>query len=90
MFERTAQAWEERQPNPPAKPRRRPRVGMWVILAVQVLFAWWLLTSLGPYTGPAPSDGEAIGSAVAFVFILGVWALVDVILGVVWLVTRRH
>jgi hypothetical protein len=89
MFERTAQAWSQR-PDKPAKPRRKPRVLMWVILAVQGLFAWWLLASLGPYTGPAPSDGEAIGDAVAFVFILGVWALVDVILGVIFLVTRRR
>jgi hypothetical protein len=89
MFERTAQAWGERQPKPP-KPRRRPRVLMWVILAVQVLFAWWLLASFSPYTGPAPSDGEAVGSAVAAVLILFVWALVNVILGVVWLVTRRR
>lgn len=85
---------------PPQQPRRRRRVFMWVILAINGLFLWWMISALGGLAddcaGQVGSDleacetGTAIGGGVAFIFILLLWALVDVILGVIFLVTRRR
>jgi hypothetical protein len=73
------------QPNQPAaKPRRRPRVFMWVILAVNALFAYWAVKTGADTT----IDPTAAGLAALFILVL--WAVVDVILGVLWLVTRRQ
>jgi hypothetical protein len=72
---------------------------MWVILAINVLFLVWLVSALGSssscggMTGDelsACQAGEGIGKGIVFFVILLLWALVDVILGVVYLVTRRN
>ena len=72
---------------------------MWVILAVNVLFLVWLVSALGStsscegMTGDqlsACQTGEGIGKGIVFFVILLLWALVDVILGVIFLVTRRN
>jgi predicted small secreted protein len=72
---------------------------MWVILAINVLFLVWLISALG---SSSTCDGmtrdqlsgcqtvEGIGKGIVFFVILLLWALVDVILGVVFLVTRRN
>jgi hypothetical protein len=85
-------------PAPQQRRRRRP-VFMWVILAINALFLVWLITSLGGesscegMTGDelsACQTGEGIGKGIVFFVILLLWALVDVILGVIFLVTRRR
>jgi hypothetical protein len=72
---------------------------MWVILAINVLFLVWLVSALGSSTTcegmtgdqlSACQAGEGIGKGIVFFVILLLWALVDVILGVVYLVTRRN
>jgi len=85
---------------PPQQPRRRRRVFMWVILAITGLFLWWIISAVGGIAddcaGKVGSDleacqtGTAIGGGIAFIFILVLWALVDVILGVIFLVTRKN
>jgi len=71
----------------------------WVILVMQGLFAVWLITAIvdvGSTTCPAESEfsglceaGQAFGLAIGVTLILFVWALVDVILGVTWVVTNK-
>lgn len=67
-----------------------------VILAVQVLFVIWIATGVNgesTCTDSAFADacrqGEDIGRGFAVLFIIGIWALVDVILGVIWVVTNK-
>jgi predicted nucleic acid-binding Zn ribbon protein len=69
----------------------------WVILALQLPFAIWLVVVLASSdTTTCPKDeefchvGEAFGMAIGVVFILLIWALVDVILGVSWVVTNDN
>jgi hypothetical protein len=72
----------------------------WFILVVQVPFAIWLFGSLvsSDTKTTCPQGqfeefchaGEAIGTTVAVAFILLIWALVDVILGVCWMVTNDN
>jgi hypothetical protein len=72
---------------------------MWVILAVNVLFLVWVIVGLAQgssctgMTGDelaACQAGEGIGKGVAVFLIVAFWAFVDVILGVIYLVTRRR
>jgi hypothetical protein len=94
------QAREERREKPPRKFRRKRRVFMWVILAINALFLWWIIAGAGGTAddcagkvGQALEDcqtGTAIGSGIAVVFIIFLWAMVDIILGVIYLVTRRR
>lgn len=81
MFELTRLAMVDRR-NHHDRPRRQRRVGMWLVLAVNGLFAWWLVATLvGWADDPA---GSTLASLVIFVL----WALADVVCGVLYLVTR--
>jgi hypothetical protein len=84
---------------PPPPPRKKRRVFMWVILAMNALFLVWVIVGLAQgssctgMTGDeltACATGEGIGKGVAVFLIVLFWALVDVILGVVYMVTRRR
>ncbi len=78
---------------------RRPLT--WVILGWNALMAVWLVTGtlsaandtntscVGEFADSCRS-GAAIGMGIGIFLILGVAAFGDVILGVVWLVTRRQ
>jgi hypothetical protein len=70
----------------------------WVILVVQVLFVVWLITGINAASHTSCSNaaysdackaGEAIGTGIGIGPIVFFWALVDVILGVIWLVTNK-
>jgi hypothetical protein len=70
---------------------------MWVILAINVLF---LVVTISMFNiesscqGMTGEDlelcqaGEGIGKGIAFFAVLFSWALVDIILGVIFMVTR--
>lgn len=72
----------------------------WIIVAVQILFVIWVIAGVG--TAADTSDcagqeyqdaceaGSAIGAGLGFIMILFLWALVDVILGVIWVVTNKN
>jgi uncharacterized membrane protein len=83
MFEATRQAMAN-HPTRSARKRRRPRVFMWVILATNALFAWWLVATV------ADPAIDPLTSGVAVFMQLVLWAVVDVILGVLYAVTRRR
>jgi hypothetical protein len=83
----------------PQQPRKRRRVFMWMILAINALFliaviaAFNIESSCQGMTGDelsACQAGEGIGKGLVFLFLLFVWAVVDVILGVIFVVTRKR
>jgi hypothetical protein len=70
----------------------------WVILAVQVLFVIWIISGVNTASkDTCPQDqysdmckgAEAIGTGIGIGLIIFLWALIDVILGVVWMVTNK-
>ena len=70
----------------------------WVVLVVQVLFVIWLIAGFNAASSSdcstadysdACQAGQAVGTGIAIGIILFLWALVDVILGVIWLVTNK-
>lgn len=85
----------ERSPDEPRLPvRKRPRVFFWVFLAVQLVFLVWLVTGLTVPSGcgdPPQADCEAaegIGVTIGAGLIVALWAAVDVIVGMSYLVYR--
>jgi hypothetical protein len=72
----------------------------WFILVVQGLFIWWLIAGMSnvsqqsaecanqAYTD-ACKTGTAIGASIGIGMIIFLWALIDVILGVIWMVTNK-
>lgn len=77
-------------------PRFRPFT--WVLLAINLLFLVWVIAGASQASGMPESCGtlsaEACnaaanaGTAIGVALIIALWAAVDVILGVLWLVTR--
>ena len=70
----------------------------WVILTVQVLFVIWLIAGINAVSkdtcstseySDACQAGQAIGAGIGIGIVIFLWALVDVILGVIWLVTNK-
>ena len=76
------------------------RILTWVILAFNLLMLIWLVAGLGSAADNCAGEvgdakdaceaGTAIGAGLAGFFIILLWALGDVILGVIWLVTRGN
>lgn len=72
----------------------------WFVLVVQGLFIWWLIAGMSNVSqqtaecaNQAYSDaceaGTAIGASIGIGMIIFLWALIDVILGVIWMVTNK-
>jgi hypothetical protein len=88
------------QPPQAQKPRKKRRVFMWVILAINALFLWWIIAGVSSNAdncagevGQALEDCQAatgIGTGIGVIFIIFLWAMVDVILGVLYIVTRKR
>jgi hypothetical protein len=97
MYE-TGQGW--RVPPEPSTPRRRRPVFAWVVVAINVLFVVWVVTGLlnagGQCAGLTGDElescemGRDIGTGIGVVLVVFFWAAVDLILGVLFLVTRRQ
>lgn len=65
----------------------RFRIFTWVILAVNALFLIWIIEGIA--TRPSPTDTAAnVGTAIGVGLIIGLWVAADVILGILWLVTK--
>lgn len=80
----------------PVKPKRRKLT--WVILVVDLLFAFWIIGGLASVSGncsgktgaalEACRNGTAAGATIGVALIVVFAAAVNVILGVIWFVTR--
>lgn len=65
----------------------RFRVFTWVILAINAIFLIWIIG--GVATRPDPTDTAAnVGTAIGAGLIIGLWVAADVILGILWLITK--
>lgn len=74
------------------------RIFTWVILVINILFLVWVIAggsstanNCNGLTGQeldVCQAGTAVGASIGIGIIIFLWALVDVILGVLWLVTR--
>lgn len=97
-----ADQYAPRQPDPivahRATPKKKRRVFMWVTLAINALMAIWLITGLTTVESCAGKTGDALsicqagqaGSAIGAFIIVVVWGMVDLIIGVIYLVTRKR
>jgi hypothetical protein len=84
-------------PSPPSHP-----IFKWVIIAINVAFLAWIISAANAagtsstcdgLTGDlltACQNGEAVGTGIAIFGLVAFWAFVDVILGVLYLVTRKR
>jgi len=71
----------------------------WFILIIQVLFVIWIIVGTSSASGNCDGEmgdalavcqaGTAIGTGIGIGLILFFWLVVDVILGLVWLITNR-
>lgn len=71
----------------------------WVIILFNVLMVAWLVSGVATVADNCAGEvgssleaceaGTAIGAGIGAAFIIFVWAAGDVVLGVVWLVTRK-
>lgn len=84
---------------PPRKAKRRHwRVLTWVILVWNVLMLVWIVSALastkdactGTHATDACRTGATAGAGIAVIVILFLAAIVDVILGIIWMVTNRR
>jgi hypothetical protein len=85
---------------PPRKRKRKVRVFTWIILAINVLFLIWVIAGAASGSGHASNcgsldqqtcdDAAHTGTAIGVAIIIVLWAAVDLILGIIWLVTRRR
>ena len=87
------------QPQQPPAPRKRRRIGMWVFLAVQVLFLIWIIAGAASATHNPHCTGldqstcqsaTNTGTAIGVFLIIVLWAAVDVIWGVTYLIVRSN
>lgn len=87
---------------PPQPAARRHRVFPWIFLAIQALFIIWIISAIVSVHGTTVDCNEQYvtqsectnaanaGAAIGVGIIIFLWALVDVILGVGYLVMRRR
>ncbi|MFE1797763.1 hypothetical protein ACFW9L_16555 [Streptomyces sp. NPDC059517] len=86
---------------PVVQPKKRRRIFLWVFLAVQILFLVWIISGsvsasgtsndCQGLTGDALSlceDAGDVGTAIGVGLIIALWAAVDIILGISYIVYR--
>ncbi|SFS65271.1 hypothetical protein [Saccharopolyspora flava] len=63
------------------------RVFTWVILVINAIFLVWVIGGIA--SRPNPDDPAAnVGTAIGVGLVIGLWVAADVILGILWLVTK--
>lgn len=63
----------------------------WVIVILNILFVVWVISAVGAAECEAEREFQGAceaGTAIGVGIIVGFWAVVDIILGILWLVTR--
>ena|SRR5664279_3861147 len=92
---RQSQVYVQQQPAPVKK--KKVRVFTWIILAINLLFLIWLIAGITSVS-TAKCDGltqqncdaaKAIGGGIGSLLVIFLWVAADVILGIIWLVTRK-
>lgn len=86
--------------NPRQPKKRKIRIFTWIILAINVLFLVWAIAAGVSGSGNASNcgtldqqtcnDAAHAGTAIGIGLLIFLWAAVDVILGIIWLVTRKR
>lgn len=71
----------------------------WFILALQILFIVWIVSGVSEASNSCDGEvgdmlaaceaGVAVGAGIGVGIIIFLWAFVDIILGVIWLITNR-
>ena len=82
---------------PPPPPKKKVRVFTWVILGINVLFLIWLIAGINSVSSSSCDDldqqtcdaAKTVGGGIGALLIIFLWVAVDVILGIIWLVTRK-
>ena len=82
----------------PPPPKRRVRFFTWFILLVNILFLVWFIVAMrtvdsSTCDGLNTTDCEGVkslGGGVGGFLIIFIWLAVDVVLGIIWIVTRRR
>lgn len=65
----------------------RFRFFTWIILVINAIFLIWIITGIA--NRPDPTDTAAnVGTAIGVGLIIGLWVAADVILGILWLITK--
>lgn len=63
------------------------RIFTWVILAINAVFLIWIIGGIA--TRPDPDNAAAnAGTAIGVGLVIGLWVAADVILGILWLITK--
>lgn len=80
-------------------PKKKRRTFMYVILAINTLFLIWVIIGAsgsnstkdcGSLSADACNSAQNVGKGIGVVIVILLWAVVDVILGVIYLVTRKR
>lgn len=85
---------------PQPEPKRKKRKFTWFILVVNALFLIWVISGAASAHGHATGCGtlsqadcdsaKDVGTSIGVFLIVAFWAFVDIILGIMWLVTRKR
>ncbi|GAB3676378.1 zinc ribbon domain-containing protein [Saccharopolyspora tripterygii] len=65
----------------------RFRIFTWVILVINAIFLIWIIGGISTPTNPTDTAAN-VGVAIGVGLIIGLWVAADVILGVLWLITK--
>ena len=65
---------------PAPRQKKKPRIFLWFFLAVQLLFVIWIISGIS--SANPTNDAEALGTGIGVALVIGLWAAVDVILGI--------
>ncbi len=86
------------QQPPMVQKKRKTRVFTWIILAINAIFLIWIIAGVSSVssgkcdatmTVAACNSAKAIGGGIGALLIIFLWVAADVILGILWLVTRK-
>lgn len=86
------------QQPPMVQKKRKTRVFTWIILGINVIFLIWIIAGVSSVssgkcdatmTVAACNSAKAVGGGIGALLIIFLWVAADVILGILWLVTRK-
>ena len=82
------------------RPKKKRHIFRWVFLAIQAVFLIWIISGVSGASdncaGEAGSAleacqaGTAVGAGIGVFMIVLLWALVDIILGITYLIVRKR